>query len=98
MQRGRQLGYAPADQRDQFHVDLQIGLFVLRALDMQSTIDLAALQHRTDQALELRLPAPQFIGHPELHVEVSVIDRLEFPRQRAEISLGRLSCKPCHTV
>ena len=89
---------SPADKRNEFVIQLQFGLLIERATEVEHAVDLATVQDRSDLLAKHLLAGPQFVGHAKLHVEIAVIDGAQLPRQRADLRLGGLSRKACHTV
>ena len=86
------------DLRDKIGVKIHLGLLIEGAPKMQSTLDLAATEHRGHLLFECLLFGPKFLGQSELHIEIAVIDGPQFPRQSARPRVGGLPCKACHTV
>ena len=79
-------------------IDLQLRLLVESAAEIQRTLDLAAIQFCGDCLPESLFVRAHLVRKPELHVEVTVVDRAYFPGQCADFRVTRFARKACHTV
>jgi hypothetical protein len=68
------------------------------AAKVQSALDLAAAHGVGDLFAQRLFLWAQLVRQLELHVQVAVIDRTDFPGQCANLGLDGLSREACHTV
>ena len=87
-----------ADEANEIHVELQLGVLVEGAPKIKGALDFAPSE-RTGRLLAKDLfLGPQVLGQLELQVEVAVIDGPDFPGERSENCVRGLSRESCHTV
>ena len=86
------------DELHELRIDLQLIVEVQRTAKIQGALHLAAAEHGARLLPQGLLLGSQVLGELELHVQVAMVDRPDFPGERTERRFERLSREACHTV
>ena len=77
-----------ADEFDEIGIDLHLAVLVKRAAKIERAFDLAAPERGARLLPKNLFLRPQILRQFELHVEVTVVDRTDLPRESANRGFG----------